>query len=59
MRGEGGGGVRGPVHTVVCGPGPSGGPWTGSQCFRVTREEMSPFQVVPFAISETFDLIFP
>ena len=37
MGGGGGGGVRGPVFTVVRGPRPWGGPWTGRQCFRVTR----------------------
>ena len=31
----------------------------GVSVFRVTPEEMSPFQVVPFAISETFVLIIP
>ena len=30
-------GVRGPVRTVVRGPGPQGGPWTGGQCFCVTH----------------------
>ena len=29
-------GVRGPVRTVVRGPGQQGGPWTGGQCFCVT-----------------------
>ena len=29
--------VRGPVRIVVRGPGPYGGPWTGGQCFQVTR----------------------
>ena len=52
--------VRGPVHKAVHGPGPWGGPWTGGQCFRVTRRRMFIGQLYPTnrSFSGLFDFIF-
>ena len=45
-------GVRGLVHKVVHGPGPQGGPWTGGQCFQVTRILI--YQNLSIGLSITF-----